>query len=214
FVPLGETLEVWQLTLTNRRTEPAHLSTFSCIEFCLWDAQDDATNFQRNFSTGQVEVEAGVIYHKTEYRERRNHFAYFACSADVAGVDTQREAFLGPYRGWDRPVVVERGESANSIAHGWAPSGSHHVRLTLLPGETRQIVFLLGYHENPRDQKFDPPGSQTINKATVKPVIAHYLKLPNVQDAFEQLRAHWDHLLGLFQVQTPDEHTNRMINVW
>jgi cellobiose phosphorylase len=214
FVPLGETLEVWQLTLTNHRSTPVHLSVFSSIEFCLWDAQDDATNFQRNFSTGQVEVEDGVIYHKTEYRERRDHFAYFACSEKLAGFDTQRESFLGAYHGWDSPIAVERGESFNSIAQGWQPIGSHHVQITLTPNETRQIIFVLGYHENPRDQKFDPPGSQTINKRTVKPIIAKYLEAAQVAAAFETLRKYWDSRLAVFQVDTPDVHTNRMVNIW
>jgi cellobiose phosphorylase len=212
FVPLGEDLEVWRLRVTNRRPEPAQLSLFSSIEFCLWDANDDATNFQRNFNTGQVEVVDEVIYHKTEYRERRNHFAYFACSEPLAGFDTQREAFLGPYRGWDSPVTVERGESANSVAHGWAPMGSFHVKVTLAPGETREIIFVLGYHEN--EHKFDPPGSQTIDKRTVRPVIARYLDKENVDAALDALRAYWDRLLGVCQVETPDEHTNRMVNVW
>lgn len=214
FVPLGDTLEIWQLTLTNRRQEPVRLSVFSSIEFCLWDAQDDATNFQRNFSTGEVEVEDGVIYHKTEYRERRNHFAFFACSEELAGFDTQRDVFLGPYRGWDNPAAVERGQSFNSVAYGWAPMGSHHIKLTLEPGETRQVIFLLGYHENPPDQKFDPPHSQRINKRTVKPIIAKYLDQAHAEAAFEALRAYWDHLLSLFLVQTPDIHTNRMVNIW
>ena len=214
FVPLGETLEIWKLRVTNHRRKPAKLSVFSSIEFCLWDAQDDATNFQRNFSTGQVEVEDGVIYHKTEYRERRNHFAYFACSEKVAGFDTQRDAFLGPYRGWENPAAVERGRSFNSIAHGWAPHGSHHVKLRLAPGETREVVFLLGYHENPADRKFDPPGSQTIDKRTVKPIIATYLDRANVHAAFEALRANWDALLGVFHVLSPDQHADRMVNVW
>jgi cellobiose phosphorylase len=214
FVPLGENLEVWQLTLTNQRDRTAHLSIFSSIEFCLWDANDDATNLQRNLSTGQVEVEDGVIYHKTEYRERRNHFAYFACSEPVTGFDTQREAFLGAYRGWDRPLVVERGASFDSLAHGWAPIGSHHVRLTLAPGESRQVLFVLGYHENPPDQKFDPPDSQAINKRTVKPLLARYLVPANVEAAFESLGAHWDKLLSRLQVITPDIHTNRMVNIW
>ena len=214
FVPLDENLEIWQLTVTNHRPAAADLSAFSSIEFCLWDAQDDATNFQRNFSTGEVEVEGGVIYHKTEYRERRDHFAYFACSAPLAGFDTQREAFLGPYRGWDSPVVVERGVSAGSIAHGWAPIGSHHVKLALAPGETRQIVFVLGYHENPRDAKFDPPGSLTIDKRSVKPVIAAHLDPAAADAAFEKLRAYWDRLLAICQVSTPDLHTNRMVNIW
>ncbi|HEY6074521.1 MAG TPA: glycosyl transferase, partial [Anaerolineales bacterium] len=43
FVPLGETLEVWEVTLTNERQEAASLSVFSAIEFCLWDALDDST---------------------------------------------------------------------------------------------------------------------------------------------------------------------------
>ncbi len=214
FVPLGETLEIWQLTLLNRRAEPAALSVFSSIEFCLWDAWDDATNFQRNFSTGQVEVEEGVIYHKTEYRERRNHFAFFACSEELAGFDTQRDVFLGPYRGWDNPAAVERGASFNSIAYGWAPIGSHHVKLTLEPGGKKQIIFVLGYHENPKDQKFDPPESQTINKRNVRPIIARYLQQDAVEEAFAALRAYWDRLLGTFQVETPDVHTNRMVNIW
>jgi cellobiose phosphorylase len=214
FVPMGENLEVWQLSLTNLRNETIQLSAFSAIEFCLWDALDDSSNFQRNFSTGQVEVVDEVIYHKTEYRERRNHFAYFACSAPLAGFDTQREDFLGPYRGWDSPAVVERGQSNNSVAHGWQPIGSHHVDIELAPGETRMIIFLLGYHENPVEQKFDPPYSQNINKRTVKPVIARYLDPNNVERAFEDLKTYWQGLLGKLQVRTPDEHTDRMVNIW
>ena len=184
FVPLGETLEIWKFQVTNRRKKTAKLSLFSSIEFCLWDAQDDTTNFQRNFSTGQVEVVNEVIYHKTEYRERRNHFAYFACSEKLAGFDTQRDTFLGAYRSWDNPAAVGRGKSFNSIAHGWAPHGSHHVKVSLKPGETKEIIFVLGYHENPANKKFDPPDSQTINKKTVKPVIAKYLKSRNVTGGF------------------------------
>jgi cellobiose phosphorylase len=214
FVPLGETLEIWRTRLTNHRNDPAELSLFSAVEFCLWDAWDDATNFQRNFSIGEVEVEDGVIYHKTEYRERRDHFAYFACSADLAGFDTQRDAFLGAYRGWDRPLAVELGHSSDSIAHGWAPCGSHHVELTLDPDETREIVFLLGYGENPADAKFDPPGSQTIDKRLVRPVIERHLRPDVVDAAFDRLRDHWDTLLGSLQVATPSVHLDRMVNVW
>jgi cellobiose phosphorylase len=214
FVPLGQTLEVWELTLINRREKPARLSLFSLVEFCLWDALDDATNFQRNFSVGEVEVADGVIYHKSEYRERRDHFAYFACSAPLEGFDTQREAFLGPYRGFDHPLAVERGAASNSIASGWAPIGSHHLRLDLAPGEERKLIFLLGYFENPRAEKFDPPGSQTINKRRVRPVIERYLDPARVEEAFQNLRAYWDGLLDRFQVSTPDPHTNRMVNIW
>jgi cellobiose phosphorylase len=214
FVPLDENLEIWQLTVTNRRTTRARLSGFATIEFCLWDAMDDATNFQRNLSIGEVEIEDGVIYHKTEYRERRDHFAYFACSQPTVGFDTQREVFLGPYRGWDKPAAVQAGQLTNSIAHGWSPIGAHQVKLDLEPGETQQIVFVLGYQENLVDQKFDPPGSQIINKSLVKPVIARYLDSKAADTAFERLRRHWNCLLGILQVDTPDIHTNRMVNIW
>jgi cellobiose phosphorylase len=214
FVPLGQNLEIWQLTVTNNRLEAADLSVFSAIEFALWDGWDDQTNFQRNFSIGQVEIEDEVIYHKTEYRERRDHIAYFACSEPLAGFDTQRDTFLGGYRGWDRPLAVERGQSFNSEAHGWAVMGSHHVKIILAPGESREIRFVLGYHENPKDAKFDPPGSQTVNKRLVKPVIAKYLDKANVDAAFAELQTYWDSLLGVYQVQSPDVHVNRMVNIW
>jgi cellobiose phosphorylase len=212
FVPEGETLEVWRLTLTNERAARAEISVFSSVEFALWDAQDDATNFQRNYSTGEVEVDGGVIYHKTEYRERRDHFAYFACSQPLAGFDTQREAFLGPYRGYDRPLAVERGQTSDSIAHGWAPHGAHHVRITLEPGATKEMIFLLGYWENPRDAKFEKPG--VINKALVRPVIERWLRTETVDEGFARLKAKWAELLGILKVDTPDADTNRMVNIW
>jgi cellobiose phosphorylase len=214
FVPLGENLEVWRIRVTNDRPVPARLSLFSSVEWCLWDANDDATNFQRNYSIGEVEVEDGVVYHKSEYRERRDHFAFFACSEPVVGFETQRDAFLGPYRGWDRPIAVERGTTTDSIAHGWQPMGSHHVRVELAPGQTREVVFVLGYHENPRADKFDPPGSQTINKRLVKPTIARYLEPATVQRAFDGLRDYWTDVLGTLQVRTANEHVDRMVNVW
>jgi cellobiose phosphorylase len=214
FVPIGENLEIWELLLTNHRIQTADISVFSAVEFCLWDAWDDSTNFQRNYSTGQVEFVDEVIYHKTEYRERRNHFAYFACSEKLSGFDTQREAFLGAYRGWDAPKAVETGESSSSLAYGWQPIGSHHVKVRIEAGESKKIVFLLGYHENPKEDKFDPPGSQTVNKKTVKPIIARYLQTENVEISFQKLRDYWCDLLGKLQVNTPDVHTNRMVNIW
>ncbi len=213
-VPMDENLEIWQMTVTNHRDTPAELSLFSIIEFCLWDAQDDTTNFQRNFSTGQVEVEDGVIYHKTEYRERRDHFAYFGCSRKIEGFDTQRESFLGAYRGWDKPAVVETGKSGDSMAHGWSPVGSHHVKLSLKPGETQEVIFVLGYQEMPVDQKFSPADSQIINKSEAKKKLAKYLDPKGANEAFDILKQHWDNLLGICQVETPDLHTNRMVNIW
>jgi cellobiose phosphorylase len=207
-VPRGEALELWRTVVTNHRRTPARLSLFSCVEFALWDAWDDATNLQRNLSTGEVEVEGAVIYHTTEYRERRDHFAFFACSVEPAGFDTRREAFLGPYRGWDRPVVVEAGQATGSIAHGWAPIGSHHLRLPLASGEARAVSFVLGYHENPPESKF--AGPQVIEKSGVRRRLARWLQPGAADRALADLRAHWDELLRVLRVSTPDP----LVNIW
>lgn len=214
FVPLGENLEIWQLTLKNEASQPAHLSVFSLVEFCLWDSNDDSTNFQRNFNIGEVEVEDSVIYHKTEYRERRDHFAYFACSRTLDGFDTQREAFLGAYGGFDAPAVVVSGQSCRSTAHGWAPVGSHHVRLDLEPGQEETIIFILGYTENPQSEKFVDPACQVINKSRVKPKLEKFYQVEQVERAFTELRSYWSGLLDGFQVKSPDIHLDRMVNTW
>ncbi len=214
FVPQQETLEIWDLTVSNMSGEQRRLSVFSSVEFCLWEAHDDATNFQRNLNIGEVEVEGSVIYHKTEYRERRNHFAYFACSEPLTGFETQREAFLGPYRGWENPRVVEADLASNSVSVGGSPVGVQHLRFSLEPGEEKRVIFLLGYHENPPDEKFNPHGSQTINKRTVLPVIKRYLDPEMVDHSFDQLKSAWQDYLGVMQVSTPVAHVDRMVNIW
>ena len=214
FIPLGQNLEIWELTLTNQRDRPAHISAFSTIEFCLWDALDDSSNFQRNYSIGEVEVVDDVIYHKTEYRERRDHFAFMACSEKLAAFDTQRESFLGPYHGWDSPQGVAAGHLSNSIAHGWQPIGAQQVKISLAAGESKKVIFILGYQENDQDDKFDPPGSNTVNKKSVKPIIERFLQEQEVEEAFQALKNYWAGILAKFQAHTPDKHTDRMVNIW
>jgi cellobiose phosphorylase len=214
FVPLDEDAEIWHVTVTNHRRLPVELSVFGAVEFCLWDALDDATNFQRNLSLAEVEVDAGVIYHKTEYRERRRHFATFSCSAPGGGFDTDRSAFLGPGRGWEDPRAVESGAMGDSIASGWYPIGAHRVPLNLAPGEARTIVFALGYHENSSDSKFDPPGSSTLNKRAARERIERWLKVDDGRRALDTLGVYWDDLLSQLHVTTPNEHVDRIVNTW
>ena len=107
FVPIGDNCEINKLTLKNNGKTAKEFSVFSHIEFCLWNAVDDSTNFQRNLNTGEVELEPSVIYHKTEYRERRNHYAVYGVNVPVAGFDTDRDSFLGAYRSRSNPEVVD-----------------------------------------------------------------------------------------------------------
>ena len=194
FVPKGDACELDRLTLTNRSDRPRELDVFSYVEFCLWDAVDDSTNFQRNFSTGEVEVEPCAIYHKTEYRERRDHYAVFWSNTPVTSFDTARDAFCGVYGGPADPQAVRAGHCSGSIAHGWAPVGALHIHVNLAPGEEKKILFGLGYIENPQEEKFTAPG--VINKTRAHAMMARYADDAQVDAARAALADHWESLLS------------------
>ncbi|MGN0653257.1 MAG: GH36-type glycosyl hydrolase domain-containing protein, partial [Gemmiger sp.] len=212
FVPVGDSCEVDRLVLTNTTDAPKTVQVFSYVEFCLWNAVDDSTNFQRNFSTGEVEVEGSTIYHKTEYRERRDHYAFWTVNAPLDGFDTSRDAFLGAYRSNANPEAVEKGACTGSVAHGWAPVGVHQINLTLAPGESRSLIYILGYIENPEEEKWEAPG--VINKTRAKAMMARYATDAQVDAAVAALKAHWDGLLSTYSVKSSDEKLDRMVNIW
>ena len=212
FVPMGVNAEVHQVTLRNDSDAPKDVILTSFVEFCLWNAQDDMTNFQRNFSTGEVEVEGSVIYHKTEYRERRNHYAFYAVNTPVDGFDTDMETFLGLYNGFENPQAVFTGKMGNSIASGWQPMAAHQVKVSLAPGEERRFNFVLGYVEVPQAEKFVAPS--VINKAPAKALLEKLTTDEQIADAFNALKKHWDNLLSAYVLTTPDEKLGRMVNIW
>ena len=212
FVPLGDNCEINKVTISNLSQETKTVSLFSYIEFCLWNAVDDMTNFQRNLNIGEVEVEAQAIYHKTEYRERRNHYAVYGVNTSIDGFDTDRDAFLGAYRSPANPQVVQDGHSQNSVASGWSPIGSFHKQLTLLPGEETTLIYVLGFIENPADSKWEAPG--IINKTAAHTLLAKYQTTEQVDAAFQVLHTYWTQLLSKYTVQTADDKLNRMVNIW
>ncbi len=211
-VPRGRTAQVARLKLKNLSDAPKEISVYGVVEFCLWNAMDDMTNFQRNFSTGEVEVEPGAIYHVTEYRERRNHYAVWAVNHETDGFDTDREAFFGLYNGFESPDAVLQDQTSNSVASGWAPIGAHRIRLTLAPGETQNLIFLLGYCENPEAEKFASPG--VVNKAPARALLNAFQTDAQFDAALSELKAYWRELLSSYQIQSGDEKLDRMVNVW
>ena len=230
FVPLHTWAEVQKVTLTNTGDAPKKIKLYSFAEWCLWNAATDMENFQRNFSTGEVEVDGSVIYHKTEYKERRNHYAFYSVNAPVDGFDTDRETFIGLYNEFRDPQNVMAGVSTGSIAHGWSPIASHYIEVELQPGESKDYVFLLGYVENEQEEKFvldaegklvfDVPGllhsgsSPVINKAKAQELIAAFDTTEKVDAAFAELKIYWDALLSVYSVKSPEEKLDRMVNIW
>ena len=227
FVPLGVKAEIQKLTLANLGSEKKSLKLFSYAEWCLWNAATDGENFQRNLSTGEVEIERGewtAIYHKTEYKERRDHYAYYAVNCPVNGYDTDRESFVGLYNELSEPQAVLDGKATDSLAHGWSPIASHYIEVELQPGESRDLIFVLGYAENPQDQKFAAHNGELtslgekdhhiINKVHAHEVIRHFSTIEAVDEAFAELNALWDELLSKYHVESDDERLNRMVNIW
>ncbi|MBD3918881.1 glycosyl transferase [Paenibacillus sp. PR3] len=211
-VPLSYTGEVHQVTVTNKSNTTKSVKLFSFVEFCLWNANDDMTNFQRNLSTGEVEIENSVIYHKTEYRERRDHFSFYSVNAPIDGYDTDRESFLGAYNGLEAPHAVTIGHASNSQASGWSPIASHQLNITLEPGEERSFNFVLGYVENPENEKWSAPG--VINKSRAYEMIERFATKADVQQAMFDLEAYWERLLSKYSIASGDEKLDRMVNIW
>lgn len=212
FVPLDTNAEIHKVVIENKSDKNKKIKLFSFVEWCLWNALDDMTNFQRNYSTGEVEVEGSVIYHKTEYKERRNHYAFFSVNAPIYGFDSDRESFMGTYNGFHNPDAVFKGEPTNSIADGWHPIASHCVEVNLKPGESRVLIFLLGYIENDPEDKWE--GYNIINKKKAKEMIAAFSTEEAVDRAFAELARYWDGLLSKFIIDSHDEKLNRMVNIW
>ena len=212
FVPLHDNCEINHLVLTNDTDTVKELTLTSYIEFCFWNAVDDMTNFQRNYSIGEVEITGSEIYHKTEYRERRNHYAVYSVNCPIDGFDTNRDAFLGAYNGVDAPETVIKGEARNTVASGWGVIGSHHLKVTLQPNESKSFFFLLGYIENEENEKWE--SLNVINKKPARALIEKYQTEEQVLLALEQLASYWDSLLSKYTLSCEDEKLSRMVNIW
>ena len=212
FIPLGFWGEIQKVSISNDSAEVKKLKLFSFIEWCLWNAEDDMTNFQRNFNTGEVEIEDSVIYHKTEFKERRNHYAFYSVNSDIQGFDTDRESFVGLYNGFDSPDAVDKGSPGNTVAHGWSPIASHYLEIELQPGESKDLVFMLGYVEVDKDDKWE--SKAVINKKPAKEMIAKYDTVAKVDAAYEALRTYWDDLLCTISLESGDDRLDRMVNIW
>ncbi|MBN1378261.1 MAG: glycosyl transferase [Gammaproteobacteria bacterium] len=212
FVPLGTCAEVQKVTIKNTSKSIKSFKLFSMIEWCLWNAEDDMNNLQRNFSTGEIEIDGSTIYHKTEYKERRNHYAFYSVNSPLNGFDTDRDTFLGAYNSFATPDVVFEGKPRNSEAHGWSPIASHCVEICLNPGQEKTLIFVLGYIENSENEKWE--SKLVINKAKARKVVELFDTSEKVYAAFEELKKYWDKLLSYFVLDSGNEKLDRMVNIW
>ncbi|QGY47082.1 glycosyl transferase [Maribellus comscasis] len=212
FVPLGKSAEIQRVQLKNNGPVQKKFKLFSFVEWNLWNALDDMTNFQRNYSIGEVELDGSAIYHKSEYRERRNHYAFYTVNKKIDGFDTDRESFVGLYNSYADPDVVREGRSKNTVAHGWSPVASHMLEIELNPGEEKDLIFILGYIENKDEEKWE--SKKIINKTKAKQLISELNTSEQIKKELYKLNEYWTKLLSNFQVKSHDEKMDRMVNIW
>ncbi|MBN9104768.1 MAG: hypothetical protein J0I14_07165 [Propionibacteriaceae bacterium] len=196
FVPLGEDAEVWDVTLTNTTDTTRTLSLFGYVEFSFHSVQIDNENFQMSLYASGADYADGVVEYDFYYEPWTYH--YFTATADPVGFDTLRDSFLGPYRTETNPLAVERGECSGSQATTSNHCGALHHRVTLAPGETVRLAYVLGY------------GRREVGVR----LRAKYADPAAVDAAIAELAAYWQRKRSVLALQTPSTAMNTLLNTW
>ncbi|MBE2214834.1 MAG: N,N'-diacetylchitobiose phosphorylase [Opitutaceae bacterium] len=208
FVPLGQTFEYWRLKVTNKSKRARKLSVFTYCEFAnLWHTFQDLTNLQYSLFITRATLEKGILGITCNPNFDFDGKDLTGCArtwmaltgAKLAGVETVREKFLGSYGGYAAPEVVAKGKCSNFLAEGDNVVGGQQADLTLKPGETRELIVLLGL------------GTVTSHG---RKTVARYGNSAACEDEFQKLKAHWHAPLENLQVSTPDKEFDAMINTW
>lgn len=212
FVPLEQTFEYWQLKITNHSDRPRRLAIFSFCEFTnQWDTFQDAVNLQYSlFIVRGALTQDGLLRIAIQdnltpesgsflIHDIARHAWMGLAGAPLSGFDTSREAFIGPYRSYHNPLTVEKGQCTGSQAYGDNACGSLQANIELQPGESRDLLLLLGIGDA---------------HSTGKDTMAEFGRLERAASEFQKLKAHWSEKLHSLLVNTPDDELNHTLNVW
>jgi len=212
FVPLGQNFEYWRLKVTNESDRPRRLSIYTFCEFTnQWNTYQDSVNLQyslfiiRGELTDEDLLRIAIQDNLTSetdgiFLHDIARHAWMGMPASViSGFDTSRESFLGPYRSYHNPLAVEQGDCTNSKVYGDNACGSLQTDITLQPGESREVLVMLGIGD-----------ACSVGKKTV----AEFGSLERAENEFQKLKNHWHDKLGSLVVETPDEEFDHTVNVW
>jgi N,N'-diacetylchitobiose phosphorylase len=202
FVPLGKYFECWLLKVTNKDAVKRNLSLFTFVEYPnTWHCFNDFLNLQYSHGIVKMDFVDGIIDYGSSVlisgQTNRSFLAFLG--GEIVGFDTDRDVFISPYRGYANPMVVEKGKCTGSLAVGDDGCGSIQIDIDLEPGQTKELVVLMG-----------------IGKAAVegKKVVRQFGDPVKVKEEFEKLRQYWHNRIAGFTVQTPDAQFNSMMNMW
>jgi cellobiose phosphorylase len=202
FVPLSKHFECWLLKVTNKDSVKRNLSLFTFVEYpnsghCF----NDFLNLQYSHGIVKMDFVDGIVdYGSSVLISDQNNRSFLAfLGGDVVGFDTDRDVFISPYRGYANPMVVEKGKCTGSKAFGDDGCGSIQIDIELEPGQTKELVVLLG-----------------VGKASVegKKTVKQFGDIAKVKAEFEKLRRYWHNRIEGLTVHTPDPQFNSMMNMW
>ena len=219
FIPNGQAFEYWSLVVTNPSTEARTISVFSYAELANeWVYRQDLENLQYSQYVVRATYRDQMIHRSNSTRDAMSELWFGVSGADVVGYDTDRDAFLGPYRTQANPIAVERGACSGSETVGDNSCASLQVRLDLAPGESRQVVYCLGIGNPDRPWRDDretigaPPGEPPLRPG--RDVMAEFATPERVATELAAIRTEWAGHLAPLQVTTPDADLDSMVNVW
>ena len=206
YVPLNKTYEVWKVTLMNTSDKPRNISAFGFVEFTNeGNYENDQVNLQYTLFITKTYFKGNKIIqtinenvHKNEDGKNSTERFFGLAGAEVASYNGDKSHFIGSYHSFHNPIAVENGMCDNVLNYNSNACGALHTKMMLQPGESKEFVFLLG-------QK---------NEQQSKAILDCYEDLSVVTTEINELKNYWHSKLYNFQVKTPDENFNAMLNTW
>ncbi len=200
FVPMGQTYELWQCTVTNRGEAPRSLAVTGCASFVNHsDASQDQVDLQCTLFLTSTSFQENFLYQFHRFEPGNPPMERFFGLAE-GGVDAfcgDRDAFLGAYRGYHNPIGIQKGLDG-ALNYNGNSVGALESRITLLPGESRTFTYVLGQE----------------SKARAEEILGQYARGSLAKEQLAALKQDWHSKIDALQVQTPDENLNSMVNVW
>ena len=201
YVPLNKTHEVWNCKITNNDSVPRNLSVFGFVEFTNEDNyEQDQVNLQYSQFISRTSFEGNKIMQRISEFSKKDHRERFfgMVGADITAYCGNLDNFIGSYRTYSNPVAVENGKLDNSMNYNSNSCGALQSDITLQPGETVTLTYVLGAKDSD----------------DADAVINNYKDTSQAEREIDELKNHWHSTLDRFQVNTPSDEFNNMVNVW
>ncbi|CAM3629407.1 MULTISPECIES: GH36-type glycosyl hydrolase domain-containing protein [Saccharibacillus] len=204
FVGPEENSLIWNLTLTNDSAAAKTLDVYAYAEFGMMEFMRELQ--WQCYNKHQVSVthaEGDVLLYRygveNQPKPEETPIVYMAADVPIAGYDGDRDAFIGSYRSESNPLAIERGGCTNSELLGGDPCGALQMKLTLAPGETRELNVFLG---------------TAPDEAEALLAVERSRQAGFVPRSAAGLNRQWDRYLGAWHCELPDPDAQRMLNIW